>query len=119
VSRLALVLAALVACAAACAPRAPSLPVPEADPSAGGDEKARWTVEVHSGDLAGAEDVASDARLRFDEPVTVVPIGGAHHVRVGGFRTEEEAEAFARVARERGYRSARPVPLEGDGSAAR
>jgi hypothetical protein len=97
---------------AGCTPRAPSLPVPAADPSAGGAEAAQWTVELHSGERAAAEDVASDARLRFDEPVTVVPIGGAHHVRVGAFRTEVDAEAFAKIARERGYRSARPVSLE-------
>jgi hypothetical protein len=106
----------MLACAA-CAPRAPSLPAPSADPAAAGEAQPRWAVEVHSGDLAGAEDVASDARLRFEEPVTVVPIGGTHHVRVGEFRTEAEAEVFAHLARERGYRSARPVPLAEQGPA--
>jgi hypothetical protein len=106
-------LAVLLSWTAGCAPHVPTLPAPAADPAAGGGEPAPWTVEVHSGDRAAAEDVASDARLRFDEAVTVVPIGGLHHVRIGSFRTEKEAEAFARVARERGYRSARPLPIAG------
>lgn len=110
--RSALAFVVFVSCAAGCTPRAPSLPAPGTDPAAGGAEMPRWTVELHSGERAAAEDAASDARLRFDEPVTVVPIGGVHHVRVGAFRTEEDAEAFAHVARERGYRSARAVSVE-------
>jgi len=106
-------IALLVACAAACSPRAPVLPSPASAPSeAPSDAEPAWSVEVHSGDDAtGAEDVASAARLRFDEPVVVERIGGDYHVRVGAFRTEADARALAEVARERGFRSARAVRI--------
>ena len=50
-------------------------------------------------------------RLRFDDPVTVAQFGGAHHVRVGDFRTQEEAAEFAGIVRESGFRSARAVSV--------
>ena len=75
-------------------------------------------MEVHSGaDAAQAEEIASAARLRFDESVEVMHLGGAYHVQVGTFETEGEARAFADVARERGYRTARAVTAPTDPAA--
>ncbi len=108
VARSVLSLAVLLGCGFGCAPLAPVLPSPNTDPSP--DRQHLWTVEVHSvDDAAQAEEAASAARLRFDEPVTVEHIGGTYHVRVGRFKTEDEAGAFSDVARERGYRGAHAV----------
>ena len=102
---------------AGCAPPVPVLPAPDGEVPADGSGP-RWSVEIDSDDdLARAEDMASVARLRFDDVVTVEPIGGVHHVRVGEFRTHEEAAELAVVARELGYRSARVVTLGLGGAA--
>lgn len=107
-----LVLALALTGLAGCAPPVPVLPAPDGELPADGSGP-RWAVEIHSDDdLARAEDAASVARGRFDDVVTVQPIGGIHHVRVGEFRTHEEAAELAVVARELGYRSARVVTLE-------
>lgn len=104
------VLVTVAVLAVGCSPRAPVLPAPGTGP---GTPVAgpRWTVELHSGPDGGrAEEIASQAQLRFEETVSVVEIGGEHHVRVGDLRTEAEARQLAEIARERGYRSARAVP---------
>lgn len=106
--RLAPILALIVS--GGCAPPVPVLPAPDGESAV--EAAQRWTVEVHSGeDLARAEEIASSARLRFDDPVTVVAVGGNHHVRIGAFRTRQEADDLASVARERGYRSAHVVAI--------
>jgi len=84
--------------ASGCAPRAPVLPTPEPDP---GSPELAWTVEVHSdADAVRADEVASEIRARFDEPVRVEKAGGSYHVRIGAFRTEKEAGDFLDIVRE-------------------
>jgi len=102
--------------AAACASRAPVLPTPEPGPGSP-EPEVTWTVEVHADeDAVRAEEVASEVRDRFDEPVRVEKAGGSFHVRVGVFRSEREARDFVAVAREQGYRSARTLRIAPDRS---
>lgn len=98
---------------------APPVPVP-LTPSPPADEVAAprdasgpwWAVRLESAEEpAAAHDRASEAALRFDEPVEVVSGGGAWHVHVGACASEEQAHALAALARARGYRSAAVVAV--------
>jgi len=102
-----LAVALLGACAANPPPGSlPAPDVPEAEedvavPPAGGP---RWTVQLHAGeDAVVAEEVASRARERFDDPVSVLDHSGEYHVEIGEFARETDARAFLGVARERGF----------------
>ncbi len=111
-------LLALGACSPPPVPPAPG-PVPEEDGSGVAAPSVaapapRWTIRIHSDeDPTRAEEVASLARDRFDEPVEVVLGGGTAHVDVTGFRSRDDARAFLAIARERGYRSASLIEPEG------
>jgi cell division septation protein DedD len=110
-----LALAALIPLLA-CAPPVPVplTPSPPADdPPAGGGAPTRWwSVRLQTEDEpAAAHDRASEAALRFDEPVTVVQGGGSWHVQVGACTTQEQARGLATLARARGYRSATVVVI--------
>lgn len=103
------VLAVVLLGACAANPPPGSLPAPEAPnaeedvavPPAGGP---RWTVQLHAGeDSVVAEEVASRARERFDDPVAVLDHSGEYHVEIGEFAHEADARAFLGVARERGF----------------
>lgn len=100
----------------ACAPPVPVplTPSPPADEVAAprGPSGSWWAVRLESAEEpAAARDRASEAALRFDEPVEVVSAGGAWHVQVGACASEDQARALAALARARGYRSAGVVAV--------
>jgi hypothetical protein len=99
-------------------PPVPPMPTPDPDDQvpqvaapAVSSPAPLWTLRIHSDeDATRAEEIASVARTRFDQPVEVVLGGGAAHVDLTGFPSEEAARAFLAVAKERGYRSASVIP---------
>lgn len=113
--RAAFLILGVVGCSRPPVPPMPTPPPDEGTPEvaapAVSQPDALWTLRIHSDeDPTRAEEVASVARTRFDQPVEVVLGGGAAHVDVTGFASEEAARAFLPVARERGYRSASVIP---------
>jgi len=116
-----LALGALLFALSACAPPVPVPLTPSPAPEDGDRQLApagtRWAVRIHSDeDPTRAQEAASEAVPRFDQPVTLVRSGGLTHVEVGDFGSEAEAREFLEVVRARGYRSATVVRVRPDPS---